>query len=187
MKLKVLAVIALAALFSVSTGFAGEGNGAGNRWVFNLIGSDDMYVGMVPDIDGDGVEDEAFCFDVDLVNGKNRQVIGSATDCLSNVEGGAQGGLMLVGTTFFNLPQGTLVTRGLTSVQPVNQVTVTPDGFPITHITGASGDSNAVLSGSGVFEGREGTVRLSGMVNLSEFTGAGTPIFFDCLFIVDLE
>ncbi|WP_299178794.1 hypothetical protein [uncultured Neptuniibacter sp.] len=187
MNLKTLAAIALMALLSAPAAFAGQDSGAGNRLVFNLMGSDDMYLGMVPDIDGDNLEDEAFCFDVDLVNGKNRQVIGSATDCLSNVEGGGQGGLMLVGTTFFNLPQGTLVTRGLTSVQPVNQVTVTPDGHPITHITGASVDGNAVLSGTGVFAGQEGTVRLSGMVDLSAFTGEGTPIFFDCLFIVDLE
>ncbi len=40
----------------------------------------------VPDIDGDDNEDPALCFDVDLVDPRRGSVVGSATDCLSNVE-----------------------------------------------------------------------------------------------------
>lgn len=187
MKLRSVVAIMLATILGASSSFADNHKGGGNRWVLNLVGSDDMYVAMVPDIDGDGYEDEAFCFDVDLINAKNRQVVGTATDCLSNIESGSEGGLQLVGTTYFNLPKGSLVTRGVTSVQSVNRPTVTPDGVPISHITGASSDENAVLWGTGRFEGLQGTSRLSGMVDLTNFDGEGTPIVFDCLFVVDLE
>ena len=113
-------------------------------------------------------------------------MIGSATDCLSQIQLVGTG-IQLVGTTYFHMPEGTLVTRGNTSVQPVLHPTVTPDGQVITHITGASGDGNGIISGTGRFAEREGTVRLSGMVDMTNFTGEeGTPIAFDCLFVIDL-
>ena len=57
----------------------------------------------------------------------------------------------------------------------------------MTHITGAASPDNAVISGTRQFAGAEGTVRLSGMVDMSAFGGnPGDPIGFDCLFFVDL-
>ena len=86
------------------------------------------------------------------------------------------------------MPSGTLITRGYTSVQPVFHQTVTPRGVTVTHITGASSDQNAVIGGTGRFEGVSGTARLSGMVDMANFAGnVGDPISFDCLFIVDLD
>ncbi|MEJ2762991.1 hypothetical protein VV869_03315 [Photobacterium sp. MCCC 1A19761] len=158
------------------------------RLALNLVGLGYMYEMAVPDIDGDGQPDPAFCFDVDLKNAANGELIGTATDCLSNIEPGENGGVKLVGTTFFNLPNGQIVTRGLTTVQPVNQPTVTPDGEEITHITGASSDENGVIQTSGDYAWYHGTARLSGMVNLSQFdAGVGDPLYFDCLFLIDLE
>ena len=165
--------------------YAGD-PGGGSHYVLNLVGSGNMYPATVPDIDGDLVDDSAICFDIDLINAANQQVIGTATDCLSNIEPSGFG-LQLVGTTFFHLPQGTLITRGNTTVQPVGHPTVTPDGQEITHITGASGEGNAIIGGSGRFENREGTVRLSGMVDMTNFAGEGTPIAFDCLFVIKLD
>ncbi|MFT4940322.1 MAG: hypothetical protein ACI88A_003374 [Paraglaciecola sp.] len=162
-------------------------NGGGKISAFNLVGAGAMYEGLVPDIDGDGVEDAAICFDVDLFNIKNGQLVGTATDCLSNINPVGTG-LALVGTTYFHLPQGTLVTRGNTTVQPVTQNTVTPTGQVITHITGASGTGNSILYGDGKFAGSTGTLRLSGMVDLSNFTGTvGDPIAFDCLFVINVD
>lgn len=156
--------------------------GGGKRLVLNLVGSDEMYLAPVPGIGGD-----AFCFDVDLFNAKTGQLVGTATDCLSDILSSGDG-LELTGTTTFNLPQGTLVTRGFTTVQPVTQTTFTANGDLITHITGASDVGNAILSGTKRFKNTEGTVRLSGMVDVSQFFGnPGDPIFFDCLFVIDLE
>lgn len=148
-----------------------------------------MFIRNVPDIDGDGYKDEAFCFKVQLVNLKNKKEIGTAVDCLSQIDGdNPGGGIKLVGTTYFKTPHGKLVTRGETTVQPVLQETVTPSGVEMTHITGASSKDNSVLYSTGRFKNSKGTVRLSGMVNLTDFTGdEGSPMTFDCLFVIDLK
>ena len=41
-----------------------KNNNAGKHYVLNLVGTGAMYKGTVPDIDGDGDDDEAMCFDV---------------------------------------------------------------------------------------------------------------------------
>ncbi len=183
---KIITSIATISIFlCLSFNAAAEGNGGGKHYVLNLIGTGYMYT--VDDVDRDGVADDpAICFDVDLINAKNQQLIGTGTDCLSDIrEIGT--GLALVGTTFFHMPMGDLVVRGNTSVQPVIQPTVTPAGQTITHTTGAAGTGNAVIDGTNRFAGATGTARLSGMVDLSDFAGnVGDPISFDCLFVIDL-
>ncbi|MFV9615721.1 MAG: hypothetical protein ACNYZG_07175 [Gammaproteobacteria bacterium] len=170
----------------LSSNAMAENNSSGKHYVFNLIGTGTMYQGEVADIDGDGINDPAICFDVDLVNAKNQQLIGTGTDCLSNITPTGTG-LALVGTTFFHLAEGDLVVRGKTTVQPALHPIVTSTGQNITHTTGAAGTENAVIDGTGRFAGAEATSRLSGMVDLSGFTGnVGDPITFNCLFVVDL-
>lgn len=136
--------------------------------------------------DGRGALD-ALCFpDVDVVNVATGEVIGKGEDCLSEVADGENGGMLLTGTTFFNFPEGQLVSRGRTTVQPSNEMA---PGSPFTHITGAIPvpGSNQVLSGTGKFSDSSGTVRLSGTVDLSSFSAkAGDPIGFDCLFEINL-
>ncbi|UXI00135.1 hypothetical protein [Photobacterium sp. TY1-4] len=157
------------------------------RLALNVVGAGEMYEMDVPDIDGDGQPDPAYCFDVELKNIADGELVGTATDCLSNLEPGENGGQKLVGTTIFNLSDGQIITRGQTTIQPVNELTVSPDGEDITHITGASSDENSVIETSGDYEGHQGTVRRSGMLNFSEFTnGVGDPMYFDCLFIIEL-
>lgn len=162
-----------------------DDEGGGKRLILNLVGTGAMYLGTVPDIDGDLIDDPAFCFDVDLVNGKNRRIIGTATDCLSDITSVGDG-IALVGTTYFHMSRGTLITRGKTTVQPVTQPTETPAGKLITHATAAAASGNSVIGGTRRFAGVTGSVRLGGMVNMSNFAGSeGDSIFFDCLFIVD--
>ncbi len=179
-------LIALVSFFfiSVSSAAIAENQGGGNVMVLNLVGTGNGELLKVPDIDGDGIEDDATCFEVDLLNGKNGHLIGKAVDCLSMISSVGDG-LSLVGTTYFTLPQGTLVTRGNTSVQPVTEAIVTPDGQPISHITGAASNENAILQGTGRFEGRTGTVRLSGMVDMSNIEIG--QLTFDCLFVIALD
>ena len=159
--------------------------------VLNLVGTGEMYKGYVPDYTGDGVDDPAICFDVELVDLKKNKPIGTATDCLSDLTafGTSMDGIALIGTTYFNMgKKGPLITRGNTSVQAVGHPTVTPHGKNISHITGASSDENAILGGTRKFKNATGTARLSGMVNLLKFDGeVGSPITFDCIFIIDLD
>lgn len=188
----VLKKVLISLIFGLFLSFTVQAGGnqtenAGKHLVLNLVGSGAMYENTVPDIDGDGNDDPAMCFDVQLVDVHTNQVVGKGTDCLSMVTPTGTG-VALVGTTYFHLPSGTLITRGKTSVQPVFHPTVTPRGLTVTHITGASSDQNSIIGGTGRFAGAAGTTRLSGMVSMADFAGnVGDPIVFDCLFIVDLD
>jgi len=121
------------------------------------------------------------CFDMDLVDAKTGNVIGSGSDCLSDINMSDNGGMSLTATSFFHFPGGTLVSQGLVTVQPKLH------GLEeFTHVTGAapSPSENNVIYGDGRFKDAAGSVRLSGLVNLSRF-GSGY-IDFDCVFIIDI-
>ncbi len=171
-----LASFLLALLFLGSTTFAA---GKGTNIAVRLVGTAVKYNGdtLFEDF---GLEPAgALCYDVDLVDAKTGNVIGTATDCLTDINLVGDG-VALTGTTFFYFPGGTVVSRGLTTVQPT---THGADGF--THITGAipqPGDNNVVY-GDGKFKNASGPVRLSGAVNLTSFPAQAT---FDCVFILDI-
>ncbi len=172
-------------VYNYTSSTSAEG-GTDSGIIVGLRGSD-IAVAKILDDFGDGRGSlEALCFDLDMVNIATGQVIGTAEDCLAEVADGTNGGLLLTGTTFFNFPEGQLVSRGRTSVHPLNE---RAPGAVFTHITGAipSPGSNQVLRGTGRFDGAAGTVRLSGAVDLSGFSGEGTPITFDCLFEIILR
>jgi hypothetical protein len=157
--------------------------GLGNNIAVRLVGTGVAYGGndLFDDFGLDPVG--ALCFDVDLVDIKTGNVIGAASDCLSDISGDPVEGLALTGTTFFYFPGGNLVTRGLTTVQP------TLHGSPdFTHITGAipGEGENSVVYGDGKFAGAEGPARLSGTVNLSELD-SDEKIKFDCVFVIDAK
>ncbi len=157
--------------------------GTGNNIVVRLVGTGAAY-------DGDALFEEfsldplgANCFDLDLVDAKTGNAIGSAIDCLSGITSSStDNGLMLTGTTFFFFPGGTLISQGLTTVQPVLH-----GSTDFTHITGAvpSAEDNGVIYGDGKFRNAFGPVRLSGAVNLSKLDSDGL-ITFDCVFIIDI-
>ena len=171
-------LVILATLFSASGAMA-----SGNNIVVVLAGTGDAYGG-----------DEQFaklgldplgatCFDMDLVDAKTGNVIGTGSDCLSSIApSGDGGGLTMTATTFFYFPGGTLVSRGLVTVQEVLH-----GSADFTHITGAmpSPGDNSVIYGDGKFKKAAGPVRLSGSVNMSELNSAG-KIVFDCVFILDI-
>lgn len=139
---------------------------------------------MVPDFDGDGNPDPAFCWDLDMVDATTNRVIGRASDCFSpqNPEG-TKG----FGTTYFHFPQGTLVSRGKNTGQPVTWAPgMNPDVDPdVTVITGAfpAPGVNNILSGTGRFAGARGRVRLSGAVRIHP---DGVTVTFNCIFTIDL-
>ena len=152
------------------------------QMVVALVGTDTATSTTLPDFgDGNG-ELDALCFTVDLVDVSTNQVIGDATDCLSNISGDPVVGMALTGTTIFNFPQGQLVSRGSTTVQPILHPSP-QDGF--THVTGAPAPSSGsnIIDGTKAFKNADGTVRLSGLVNL-ENLGSG-EITFDCVFVIN--
>ena len=158
--------------------------------VLKLAGTGFMYPMEVPGMEDNDNLMEAMCFDIDLVDMKNEKIIGTGTDCLSNVDMKENGNVQLIGTTFFHLPKGTLITRGAVTVQPVPEdfKLVGADGHSYSHITGAASDEDSIIGGTGKFENSTGRARLSGMVDMSEFTmQEGDPLAFNCLFVVDVN
>ena len=123
------------------------------------------------------------CFDMDLVDAKTDRVIGSGSDCLSAITPSENGGMALTATSFFHFPGGTLVSQGLVTVQPKFYGL---DEY--THVVGAapSPSENNVIYADGEFKDAAGSVRLSGLVNLSRLQEFGY-IDFDCVFIIDIE
>jgi hypothetical protein len=153
--------------------------GLSNNFAVRLVGTDDMFNGDALFADFDLAAAGAMCYDLDLVDVKSGDVIGSAADCLTDINEVGDG-VALTGTTFFFFPGGTVVTRGLTTVQPK-----THGSADFTHITGAipqATDDN-VIYGDGKFKNASGPVRLSGAVNLSNFPEQAT---FDCIFVLDI-
>ena len=157
--------------------------GIGNNIVVRLAGTATAYPGNDLFNEFGLTPLDALCFDVDLIDAKTGNVIGAASDCLSGITPSVtDNGTMLTGTTFFFFPGGTLISQGLTTVQPVLH-----GSLDSTHITGAiptpSGDG--VIYGDGKFKNASGPVRLSGAVNLSMLNSDG-QITFDCVFVIDI-
>jgi hypothetical protein len=148
---------------------AGEG-------VFDASGNQFTQLGLV-------APEGVLCFDIDLVDVKTGNVIGSGSDCLSDINSDDGGmSMALTATSFFHFPGGTLVSQGLVTVQPKLH------GLEeFTHVVGAapSPSENNVIYGDGKFKDANGSVRLSGLVNLGRLGSAGI-IGFDCVFIIDL-
>ena len=119
---------------------------------------------------------------MDLVDAKTGNVIGTGSDCLSDVSpSNTDDGVQMTATSFFHFPGGTVVSQGLVTVQPVLH-----GASEYTHVTGAapSPTENNVIYGDGKFSDAAGSVRLSGLVNMANF-GSGI-ILFDCLFVIDI-
>ena len=157
--------------------------GIGNNIAVRLVGTGQAYGGDALFEEFGLTPVDAACFDVDLIDAKTGNVIGQASDCLSGITPSVtDNGIMLTGTTFFFFPGGTLISRGLTTVQPILH-----GSADFTHITGAvpSPSDNGVIYGDGKFKNAAGPVRLSGAVNLSMLASDGL-ITFDCVFIIDI-
>ncbi len=90
--------------------------------------------------------------------------------------------MALTATSFFHFKGGTLVSQGLVTVQPKFQGL---DEY--THVVGAAPapSENNVIYADGKYKDAYGSVRLSGLVNLSRLEFG--YIDFDCVFIIDIE
>jgi hypothetical protein len=147
---------------------------AGNNMVVTLRGEGQEMAD--PPIEG------ALCYPAVLEDTKNGRVIGSGIDCLEDIVLHPGDSIALSRTTYFFMPQGTLVAEGRTTVAPRYE------GSPsVTHIVGDITAGNNILSdlGTGKFEGATGSVRLSGAVNMEQFPDG--IIDFNCIFVIDLD
>ena len=140
--------------------------------------------------------ENVLCFDGLIFDAASGREIGTATDCLKPISlddnetpfTSSDDSLQIIGTTIFELPAGTIISQGRTSVRPVTWL---PNFQPNTHITGAIpfDDENSIMATTGRYKNSTGTVRLSGAVDMKHFeteTGDGW-LGFTCLFIITLD
>ncbi|MFP3940941.1 MAG: hypothetical protein ACLF0P_11590 [Thermoanaerobaculia bacterium] len=130
---------------------------------------------------------EALCFELDLVDVRKDEVIGTAHDCLSDFVFEEDGdGISLTDTVIFDFPDGRLIVRQTVDIQPFLR-----SGDRFTHITGAipAPDEFNSIGGTDKFdpEDKRARARLSGAVDMSRF-GEDPPVAsFDCLFVIRVE
>ena len=172
-----MALVAVACGSSDGAGFAKTGSGL--QIAVILSGT---ATGETRDINGTPME----CFDVNLISPGTGAIIGQGTDCLdlaSIAPIGDDGGFQINNTTFFKFDEGTIVSLSLTTAQPIS------DPLPAsgaTHLTAEVGSGNNIIAGMGTgdFKGAAGSTRLSGSVDMSAFTGPGSAVTFDCIFVI---
>ena len=185
-----LLAICLSGLFLVMAGCQGDATTTGPLAApaFSSSGDDDSEIivvelrgtatGVTQEID----DTEMLCFTVDMVELESGEVIGEGTDCLdlASIVGGAGGAFALSNTTFFNFDDyGTIKSQNRTTISPV------VEGSPgLTHLTGDLPDADNILSGTDEFEDIEGTARLSGLVDLTNFP---TTMTLNCIFVLTFD
>lgn len=156
--------------------------------MFHLVGTGYAHQRAVPNFPD---PNDTWCFGgLRIVDPSTNMVIGSANDCVTNVQEN-DGNVDVIGTTFMNLPGGTLVLQGGIRLSPKGPTmgSTTVNDMSITHITGASSGNNLIgvigEASSGFYEDSQGNVRLSGMVDMSKFTFTkGDTVQFSCFFNV---
>ena len=169
----------IAVACSTASGASFQETATGKQIAVVLAGT---ATGETRDINGSPME----CFDVNLLDPANGNVIGKGTDCLdfNSIEMiGDDGGMLVSNTTFFKFDDGTIVSLSRTVIQPVSDPL--PASGP-THITGeiSSGENILPEMGTGKYQGVKGNTRLSGAVDMSKM-GEGV-VTFDCIFVINL-
>jgi hypothetical protein len=130
----------------------------------------------IPPIEATGTR-EGNCFNVDLIDIRHEERIGTATRCFTDVHT-AQNGLAFTETTFLHLPGGQIVARTRMTAQPVID-----NGSEMTHITGSipSPFATNLLTDAGTdkFRNLPGRMRVSGVMNLHNFHDKNEITFND--------
>jgi hypothetical protein len=152
-------------------------------------------------IEDSGVDVGGFaCFELPLEDLETGHTVGIGVDCLNPFDdtGDVNGaGIQIEAKTFFFFPKGLIVNHGCTSVRPFFSgvgdagVTHMTGSIPPDELGGAFGDDpptqcqnlGGIIYTSGGFKNHVGQVRLSGAVDLSNFT---PTISFSCLFTLDV-
>src|SRR5919197_4032807 len=108
---KLMIIVSLAAVLGL---FAGSSSAAaGQTRLFRLLGTATAHTCKIPRTE-QGTTNTDLCFTVDLFEFRDGAFtrVGTATDALADLRQVGDG-LAVTGTTFFNLPEGRLVTREL--------------------------------------------------------------------------
>jgi hypothetical protein len=164
--------------FRVTTATADNGR----TLVVQLQGRDTGETRTIPPVANSGTK-EGNCFDMNLFDVVANKAIGTATRCFADINT-AGAGMALTDTIFFRFPEGNMISRNRTTIQPA--IDSSPE---VTHIAVAIPDSyTATLlpdAGSGSFKGVLGSARLAGAMDMSQFR-ARNEIAFNDIIVIEL-
>lgn len=161
----------------VSSGlFAGVAIAAEGPLIVQLKGKAIGETQRIPPIEATGTR-EGNCFNVELIDVRQEERIGTAMRCFTDVHT-TQNGLAFTETTFLHLPAGKIVARTRMTAQPILD-----NGAEMTHITGTVPSSFATNlltdAGTARFKNLPGRMRLSGVMNLHNFRDKNEITFND--------
>ena len=129
-----------------------------------------------------------WCHVIPMTNPASGLTVGTGIDCLGPMPAhDGSNGLEVTALSLFIRADGngSLVTTGLTSVQPFIHHIGDADGA-VTHMTGSiPAGPGGVLGGTGMFRNASGSARVSGAVDLSQ-AGSDT-VLFDCLWLIEFD
>ncbi len=123
---------------------------------------------------------EFACHQMSLIDPATKLELGQGIDCLANITPDDNGGISLTAVSIFKLPGGTIMSTGQTSLTAFIDGAGAGDGAR-THMSGSIPTVDNIIATTGQFAGMTGRARLSGTMVVGE------PLFFDCIFIVDLK
>ena len=123
---------------------------------------------------------EFVCHQMSLIDPATKLELGQGIDCLANITPDDNGGISLTAVSIFKLPGGTIMSTGQTSLTAFIDGAGAGEGAR-THISGSMPTVDNIIAATGQFAGMTGRARLSGTMVVGE------PLFFDCIFIVDLK
>jgi len=150
--------------------------------VVQLKGRDTGETRTIPPVANTGTR-EGNCFDMNLFDVVANKAIGTATRCFADINT-AGSGMALTDTIFFRLPEGNMISRNRTTIQPA--IDSSPE---VTHVAVAIPDSYTTTllpdAGSGSYKGILGSARLAGAMDMSQFR-ARNEIAFNDIVVIEL-
>ncbi len=184
-------LVSLAALLAVVFGFQTPGVPAEDPEPFDasasvpspskvtleLLRGDVLALDVLGPAENKGTEPNHPIFHGKLYSLATGELVGTVIDDVQCITvHGAPCNVVDVHTTF-NLPEGTIVNHMLVSVDPDPQ-------RPGYVLTGARPEGNTIESATGIYAGRTGNTRLSGLVNLGTMPASAG---FDDFFVVQFD
>ena len=120
---------------------------------------------------------EGNCFDIDMLELQNATPIGTATRCFTDIET-VDNGMAATETTFLKFRDGMIVARNQVTIQPLLEHTT-----EMTHLIGvvpAPLATNLLAEhNTNHYQGKPGSIRLGGVVDLSRFQEKNEMAFDD--------
>lgn len=170
-------------MISVALGVLADASAAdtSHTFIVRLKGKAVGETRTIPPLETTKTSSEGNCFTVDLSDVVTDKAMGTAMRCFADIKT-VDNGIALTDTIFFQLREGTIVSRNRTTIQPALD-----SPSDVTHIAAALAAPMATTiladAGSGTFAGVPGSTRLAGAMDMRQFRERNAIAFNDIVLI----